>query len=45
MKKEFFESVIEIIYFDKQDVITSSQPFELEDDVFSVKLPSVNDLK
>lgn len=33
MKKEFFESVIEIIYFDKQDVITSSQPFELEDDV------------
>ena len=44
MKKEFFESVIEIIYFDKQDVITSSQPFELEDDVLSVKLPSVNDL-
>ena len=41
MKKEFFESVIEIIYFDKQDVITSST-FELEDDVVSGwKLPGV----
>ena len=42
MKKEFFESVIEIIYFDKQDVITSSQPFELEDDDLGWKLPGVN---
>lgn len=40
MKKEFFESEIEIIYFDKQDVITdvitTSPSFELEDDDFLI---------
>lgn len=32
MKKDYFEVLIKIAYFENEDVVTASTEFELEDD-------------